>query len=62
MLLICTLSKLIVSTGLVTIILQVGVGVISYIGMLILLKEDYIYIFINKIKDRFLKKTNKNNA
>ena len=40
MLLICTLSKLIVSTGLVTIILQVGVGVISYIGMLILLKEN----------------------
>lgn len=62
MLLICTLSKLIVSTGIVTIILQVCVGVISYIGMLILLKEDYIYIFINKIKDRFLKKTNKNNA
>ena len=62
MLLICTLSKLIVSTGIVTIILQVGVGVISYIGMLILLKEDYIYIFINKIKERFLKKTNKSNA
>ena len=39
-----------------SIIIQVAIGAISYVVMLILLKDDYIFKFINKIKSRFLKK------
>ena len=31
-------------------------GAITYIVMLIILKDQYIYTFINKIKNKFLKK------
>ena len=51
----CTLSQFIVASGIASIILQVVIGVIIYMGALILLKEDYVYYFINKIKERFLK-------
>lgn len=40
------------------IILEVIVGVLVYMGMLILLKDEYVYIFINKLKSRFLSKKN----
>lgn len=40
----------------ISIIIQVGMGAITYIVMLIILKDDYVYIFINKIKSRFFKK------
>ena len=32
------------------------VGVVSYFGMLINLKDDYVFKFIDKIKNRLLKK------
>ena len=51
----CSLSQFIVASGIASIILQVVIGVIIYMGALILLKEDYVYYFINKIKERFLK-------
>lgn len=39
----------------ITIILQVILGIISYFGMLILLKDDYVFKFINKIKSIIFK-------
>ena len=42
--------------NIVSIIFQVGVGAITYIVMLIVLKDEYIYKFIDKMKSRFLKK------
>ncbi len=42
--------------NIVSIILQVGVGAITYIVMLIALKDEYVYKFIDRVKSRFLKK------
>lgn len=42
--------------NIVSIIAQVAVGCVSYITILIILKDKYIFNFINKIKSRFLKK------
>ena len=42
--------------NIISIILQVGIGAISYMVMLIILKDEYIYKFIDKIKSRFFKK------
>lgn len=41
--------------NIVSIIAQVAVGCVSYITILIILKDKYIFNFINKIKSRFLK-------
>jgi O-antigen/teichoic acid export membrane protein len=57
MFLVCTISKFIVDTGVLTIILQMALGVITYFVMLIVLKETYIYTFLGKLKERFLKKS-----
>lgn len=40
----------------ISIISQMAFGAITYIVMLIILKDQYIYTFINKIKNKFLKK------
>lgn len=40
----------------VSVFLQILVGCISYFVMLIILKDDYVYKFINKIKSKFGKK------
>ena len=40
----------------ISIISQMIVGVVSYFGMLIILKDDYVFKFIDKIKNRLLKK------
>lgn len=40
----------------ISIIAQIVLGAITYMVMLIILKDQYIYTFINKIKNRFLKK------
>ena len=44
------------SISIISIIAQIIVGIIVYIGMLIILKDEYIFIFINKLKKRFGKK------
>lgn len=59
MFVICSLSKFIVNTGILTIVLQVSLGVITYIGILLLLKEDYIYTFISRLKEKFFVKSKK---
>lgn len=42
--------------NIVSIISQIAVGAITYIAMLIVLKDKYIFSFIDKVKSRFLKK------
>lgn len=42
--------------NIISIIAQMAVGAITYITMLIVLKDKYIFSFIDKIKSRFLKK------
>ena len=41
--------------NIISIISQMAFGAITYIVMLIILKDQYIYTFINKIKNKFLK-------
>lgn len=40
----------------VSIITQIGCGAIIYFVMLVMLKDEYLYSFIDKIKNRFMKK------
>ena len=39
-----------------SIVAQMAVGAITYFVVLVLLKDDYIFKFINKIKARLFKK------
>ena len=42
-------------TYIISILMQILIGVIVYIGILIVLKDQYIYIVINKLKKKFAK-------
>ena len=42
--------------NILSIFIQILAGVITYIGILIGIKDPYIFSFINKIKNRFLKR------
>lgn len=46
----------------VSIVAQMGIGVLVYIGMLIALKDDYVYTVINKVKSKVFKKEVKKEA
>lgn len=48
----CNLTKLIVSTGIGSIVLQVVVGVIVYGFILIKLKDEYLYMLLRKIYEK----------
>ncbi len=48
----CTLTKLIVNTGVASIVLQVIVGVLVYAFILIRLKDEYLYMFLKKLRKR----------
>lgn len=54
MFVVCNLTKLIVSTGMVSIILQVSSGIVVYGIVLIILKDEYLYMFLNKIREKFI--------
>lgn len=43
--------------NIVSIVIQMFFGVLTYFGMLILLKDDYVFKFIDKIKSKIFKKT-----
>ncbi len=45
--------------NIILVAIQVLVGVITYIGMLIILKDDYIYKFINKLKEKISNRNKK---
>ena len=48
----CNLTKLIISTGITSIVLQVLVGFLVYTFTLIRLKDEYIYMFLKKIYEK----------
>ena len=50
----CNLTKLIVSTGMASIVLQMIVGVLVYGIILILLKDEYLFMFLNKVRNKLL--------
>lgn len=52
----CILIQIVLGTSTSTIIIQIIVGIIVYMGMLILLKDEYLKIFIDKGKSILNKK------
>ena len=48
----CSFTKIFVSRGMMSIILQVSVGVIVYGIILIKLKDEYLYMFLRKIYEK----------
>ena len=40
----------------ISIIVQIIFGVLTYFGMLIVLKDDYVFKFVDKIKSKIFKK------
>ena len=52
MFIVCSLTKIVVSRGIASIILQVIVGVIVYGFILIRLKDEYLYMFLRKIYEK----------
>ena len=48
----CSLTKLIISTGIISIVLQVAVGVMVYGFILIRLKDEYLYMLLRKIYEK----------
>lgn len=51
----CSLTKIITNTGIVSIILQISVGVIVYGFILIKLKDEYLYMLLRKIYEKTTK-------
>lgn len=43
-------------SNIISIIIQIILGALTYFGMLIILKDDYIFKFLNKIKEKIFKK------
>ena len=52
----CSLTKHIVSTGMISIALQVAVGVVVYGIVLIILKDEYLYMFLNKLREKIVER------
>ena len=48
----CSFTKIFVSRGITSIILQVIVGIIVYGFILIRLKDEYLYMFLRKIYEK----------
>lgn len=56
MFVVCSLTKIIVSTGMVSIILQMAVGIAVYGIVLIILKDEYLYMFLSKMREKLVEK------
>ena len=56
MFIVCMFTKIFVSTGIASIILEMIVGAIVYIGILLILKDEYLHMFIDKIKNKVLER------
>ncbi len=50
MFVLCIIIKLIIGITLKAMIIQIMVGIIVYIGTLLIMKDDYLYMFINRLK------------
>ena len=42
--------------NIISIITQITAGIITYFGMLIILKDDYVFKFIDKVKSKMFRK------
>ncbi len=49
---ICSIVKIFVKTGVLTIILQCSIGLLVYVGLLILLKDRFMRSIIDKVKSK----------
>ena len=38
--------------GMASVVIQILVGVIVYFGILILFKDEFVYLFINKVREK----------
>ena len=52
----CQVVKIVVSTGIVSVFAQIIVGIIIYMITLLIFKDEYLYLVINKVKEKFLNK------
>ena len=52
---ICTIVKQVTPGGMTSMITQIVAGVFAYIGILLIRKDEYLYMFIDKIKKEVLK-------
>ncbi len=50
----CCIIKLIINTGVISIVVQCIVGVLVYVGILFLLKDKFLYRIVDTIKSKFL--------
>lgn len=60
MLVACLIVRRFLTLGLVSIIIQVAVGIIVYLIMLIILKDKFLSMFVNLVKEKLLKQKSKN--
>ena len=51
---VCMLTKIFISTGMTSIVVEVIIGVIVYLGILLALKDEYLYMIINKVRSKIL--------
>jgi O-antigen/teichoic acid export membrane protein len=51
---ICMFTKLIVNTGIISILLEAVVGILVYFGILILLKDKFLNTILEKTKEKFM--------
>ncbi len=54
----CQVVKIVVNTGIISVFAQIIVGVIIYMITLLIFKDEYLYLVINKIKERLFSKEN----
>lgn len=52
----CQVVKIIIDTGIISVFAQVIIGVVIYIITLFIFKDEYLYLVINKLKEKFIKK------
>ena len=49
---VCMLIKHFINVGIISIVVQVAIGGAVYIGMLLILKDENVFMFIDKIKEK----------
>ncbi len=55
MFIVCFIVKLFINVGILSIILQIVFGGLTYIGILLFLKDENLYVVISKLKDKFIR-------
>ncbi len=57
---ICCMFITLFVSGMLSVILQIIIGIIVYFGILILFKDEFIYMFINRIKNKVVQTLSRN--